>query len=184
MGAGSSKPEDASKHVFSSGTPVQFSQELVDSLQASSETNSSRAKTLELHIAERVAAELERIQKRESETLEAVRAKLSSEDPSEGTSEDPQSTASKLKDAFTPSSATKAKEQSSQKVQVEIAKLKRTLSERKVLKDLPPDVEKARNAVVSCLKVNDRRPLDCWREVEVFKSEVRKMEEKFVGDVL
>ena len=66
----------------------------------------------------------------------------------------------------------------------EIAKLKHTLSERKVLKDLPPEVEKARNAVVSCLRVNDRRPLDCWREVEVFKSEVRKLEEKFVGDML
>lgn len=69
-------------------------------------------------------------------------------------------------------------------MQEEIAKLKRTLSERKVLKDLPPDVEKARNAVVSCLRVNDRRPLDCWREVEVFKSEVRKLEEKFVRDML
>ena len=67
---------------------------------------------------------------------------------------------------------------------MEIEKLKRTLSERKVLKDLPPEVEKARNAVVNCLRVNDRRPLDCWQEVEAFKSEVRKMEEKFVGDVL
>ena len=74
--------------------------------------------------------------------------------------------------------------QSSQKVQEEIAKLKRTLSERKVVKDLPPEVEKARNGVVSCLRVNDRRPLDCWREVEEFKNEVKKMENKFVADVL
>lgn len=69
-------------------------------------------------------------------------------------------------------------------MQEDIAKLKRTLSERKVLKDLPSEVEKARNAVVSCLRINDRRPLDCWREVEIFKSEVKKMEDKFVADVL
>jgi len=197
MGAGSSKPGDASKHVFSTGTPVQFSQELVDSLQASSETNSSRAKTLELHIAERVAAELERIQKRETETLESVRAKLSSNpEPSEPPTE---STASKIKgaaasalpDALTPSSQTKeAKDekarqaQSSKKVQDEIAKLKKQLADRKVLNELPPDVEKARSSVITCLRLNDRRPLDCWKEVEVFKQEVRKMEEKFVGELL
>lgn len=143
-----------------------------------------------MHIAERVAAELEKIQKRETETLEAVRAKLSTEDPESDT----QSTASKIKDAasnalpnnLNPSAAQakQLKAQSSQKVQEEIAKLKRTLSERKVLKDLPPEVEKARNAVVSCLRINDRRPLDCWREVEIFKSEVKKMEDKFVADVL
>jgi MICOS complex subunit MIC19 len=152
------------------------------------QTDSSRAKTLELHIAERVAAELERLQKRETETLEAVRAKLSTEDP---TDSDTPSTASKIKDAASnvlPNNLTKdqkvQKAQSSQKVQEEIAKLKRTLSERKVVKDLPPEVEKARSAVVSCLRVNDRRPLDCWREVEAFKSEVKKMEDKFVADVL
>jgi altered-inheritance-of-mitochondria protein 13 len=156
-----------------------------------SQTNSSRAKTLEIHIAERVAAELEKIQKRETETFEAVREKLTTEDfPS-----DTQSTTSKIKGAasnalpnnLTPASTTQARDrqaQSSQKVHEEIAKLKRTLSERKVLKDLPPEVEKARSAVVSCLRMNDRRPLDCWREVEAFKSEVKKMEEKFVADVL
>ena len=48
MGAGSSKPgEDGgaaaaasnSKHVFASETPVQFSQEIVDALQASAEVS-------------------------------------------------------------------------------------------------------------------------------------------------
>lgn len=159
------------------------------------QTNSSRAKTLELHIAERVAAELEKIQKRETETFEAVRAKLSAQDDSsEASASDGQSPASKIKDAASnvlpnkliPSAANQKAQQaqSSQKVQEEIAKLKRTLSERKVLRDLAPEVEKARNAVVVCLRLNDRRPLDCWREVEVFKSEVKKMEDKFVSDIL
>jgi len=205
MGAGSSKPADASKHVFASDTPVQFSQELVDSLQASSETNSSRAKTLELHIAERVAAELEKIQKRETETFESVRATLSSSaepEPSSSSSSQDSSesttTTSKLKsalpDSLTPSSSQSSKskkgskeqqqQQSSQKVQAEISKLKQQLAERKVLKDLPPELDRARAAVVSCLRVNDRRPLDCWKEVEGFKREVRRMEEEFVARVL
>ena len=48
MGAGSSKPGEgggggaaatSSKHVFASETPVQFSQEIVDALQASAEVS-------------------------------------------------------------------------------------------------------------------------------------------------
>jgi len=199
MGSGASKPVDASKHVFSSNTPIQFSQELVDSMQASSESNSTRAKTLELHIAERVAAELEKIQKRETEKFEAIRAELSNEAPDpEPSPSDSQSTTSRVKevtaslvpDSLTPSGTIRAKEeksrkeQTSKRVQEEIEKLKKQLSERKVLKDLTPGVQKARNSVVSCLRVNDRTPLDCWKEVEAFKLEVRKMEDKFVGEVL
>ncbi|OAX82621.1 hypothetical protein ACJ72_03028 [Emergomyces africanus] len=48
---------------------VQFSQGFVESLQASSETDSSRAQTIELHIQNRIAAELERIRARETQTL-------------------------------------------------------------------------------------------------------------------
>ena len=78
----------------------------------------------------------------------------------------------------------KRKAQSSQAVQKEIEALKKKLGERKILKDLPKEMELARESVVGCLRVNDRRPLDCWKEVEAFKREVRRMEEKFVGDVL
>lgn len=73
---------------------------------------------------------------------------------------------------------------SSKKVQEEIEKLQKALGERKVLKDLPKEVSAAREEVVSCLRLNDRQSLNCWKEVEVFKREVRKMEEQFVGKVL
>jgi altered-inheritance-of-mitochondria protein 13 len=66
----------------------------------------------------------------------------------------------------------------------EIEVLKQKLGERKKLKELPKEVQRAREAVVGCLRLNDRRPLDCWREVEAFKREVRRMEEEFVGSVL
>ena len=45
-------------------------------------------------------------------------------------------------------------------------------------------VEKAKEDMVSCLRKNDRRPLDCWKEVEVFKREVGRLERGYLGKVL
>lgn len=44
-------------------------------------------------------------------------------------------------------------------------------------------VVKAKDSVVKCLRENDRRPLDCWREVEAFKREVGRLEKGFLGRV-
>jgi altered-inheritance-of-mitochondria protein 13 len=41
-------------------------------------------------------------------------------------------------------------------------------------------VGKAKEAVVACLRTNDRRPLDCWKEIEAFKGEVGRLEREFV----
>jgi altered-inheritance-of-mitochondria protein 13 len=49
---------------------------------------------------------------------------------------------------------------------------------------LDKDVEKARDEVVRCLRGNDRRPLDCWREAERFREEVRRVEEAWVEKVV
>lgn len=173
------------------------------------QTNSTRAKTLELHIAQRVAAELEKIQKHETDELERLRQKLA-HNSSESGSPDSSSSASSSSSSDTgkaqhallelPSvsvkdlisdvtSSTSAEDQqkklaSTQKVQQEIEKLKQTLKQRKMVKEMPTEVEDARSRLVSCLRLNDRRPLDCWQEVQAFKREVRKMEEKFVHDVL
>lgn len=163
----------------------------------SQQTNSTRAKTLEVHIAQRVAAELEKIQKHESNALEALRKKIASGEESKQSN----TTSSKTSripnllelgsispsDLISSSESTEEKArkaQTSQKVQEEIEKLKQTLGQRKVLKDLPPELEKAREGVISCLRVNDRRPLDCYKEVEAFKREVRKLEDSFIGTVL
>ena len=45
-------------------------------------------------------------------------------------------------------------------------------------------VKKAEGAMIRCLRLNDRRPLDCWKEVEDFKKEVRRLEEQFVGRIV
>ncbi|EXJ66092.1 uncharacterized protein A1O5_10707 [Cladophialophora psammophila CBS 110553] len=189
MGAGQSKPDESTKHVFTSDTPIQFSQELIDSLQASSETNSTRAKTLELHIAQRVAAELEKIRNHESSVLEEARKKIaeSGEATSDSTSSDSSLLQISPRGLLPGSDSDEDKRRnapSSQKVQQEIEKLKQTLGQRKTLREVPKEVENARQDVISCLRINDRKPLDCWKEVEIFKREVRKMEENYVSSVL
>ena len=202
MGASQSTPGDSTKHVFTSATPINFSAELIDSLQASSETNSTRAKSLDLHIAQRVHEELEKIQENETSKLEAARQKIVGEgskpEGDEGKSQEKEGKQPTLKELSSisakdllPSALSgeskedkERKTASTQKVQAEIEKLKKELGQRKVLKDLPKGVEKARAGVISCLRTNDRRPLDCWKEVEVFKREVKRMDDDFVSKVL
>lgn len=62
----------------------------------------------------------------------------------------------------------------------EIAELKKKLDGRKKLEQPDPAVEKAKEELVQCLRMNDRRPLDCWQEREAFKREVGRLEREFV----
>jgi MICOS complex subunit MIC19 len=206
MGNSQSSSTDSTRHVFSPTTPVNFSPSLISSLESTPETNSSRSKTVDLHIQQRVAEELKKIQDEASSKLDAARKKISEEaeklgsEGKRGTSEvsgkgekggsllDMSNVSAKdLLPSSLKSSESEAetrKKQSSSKVQSQLDQLKAQLSQRKVLKELPKDVEKARGDVVNCLRVNDRRPLDCWKEVEVFKAAVRRLEEDFVSKVL
>jgi altered-inheritance-of-mitochondria protein 13 len=65
-------------------------------------------------------------------------------------------------------------------VSKEIVELKKKLESRKKLEQVDAAVSKAKEDVVTCLRLNDRRPLDCWKEIEVFKAEVGKLEKEFV----
>ncbi|ODH35372.1 hypothetical protein ACO22_02945 [Paracoccidioides brasiliensis] len=176
MGAGGSKPAaagTASRHIFSSDTPVQFSQAFVESLQGSPETDSTRAQTLELHIQNRIAAELERIRARESQTLADLEKRLAEDSSSPSASP-----------ASTNTDGTPVQELSSARVRQEISSLSAKLAERRKVRELDEGVEKARGDLVRCLKGNKRRPLDCWREVEGFKREVGRLEKKWVESVV
>lgn len=62
--------------------------------------------------------------------------------------------------------------------------MRRKLESRKKLEPLDKNVERAKGDVVKCLRTNDRRPLDCWREVEAFKREVGRLEKNFVDKVI
>ena len=70
-------------------------------------------------------------------------------------------------------------------MQREIDELRKKLQSRKLREDVVDGkVEKARDEVVNCLRINDRRPLDCWREVDAFKREVGRLEKEFLGKVM
>lgn len=58
--------------------------------------------------------------------------------------------------------------------------LRQKLESRKKVEKVSPEVEKAKENLVTCLRHNDRRPLDCWQEVEAFKAEVGKLEKAFI----
>lgn len=51
------------------------------------------------------------------------------------------------------------------------------------IKDSKEDHEarKARQALVQCLQLHDRRSLDCWWEVRQFKEKVARLEQEFVN---
>jgi MICOS complex subunit MIC19 len=65
-------------------------------------------------------------------------------------------------------------------VSKEIEELQKKLAGRKKLEQIDPAVEKARADLVQCLRINDRRPLDCWEQREAFKREVGRLEKQFV----
>jgi len=115
-----------------------------------------------------VQSELKRLQERAAADYEALTSHLSSESPAK--SED-KSAGDTLRDL------------GRQSVQHDVEELKKKLEQRKKVQDLEEGVKEARDGVVKCLRVNDRRPLDCWREVERFREEVRKLEGGWVEKI-
>lgn len=65
----------------------------------------------------------------------------------------------------------------------QVQSLRKQLEGRKQVRPLPDEVDSARKNVIRCLTENDRRPLDCWQEVENFKAEVKKLESSWVDKV-
>ena len=76
------------------------------------------------------------------------------------------------------------RELSRETVNSEIEELRAKLEGRKKLVEIDAGIEKARSEVVGCLRLHDRRPLDCWKEVETFKKEVARLEEGFVDRIV
>jgi altered-inheritance-of-mitochondria protein 13 len=96
------------------------------------------------------------------------------------------SLAERLSDATSSSSALaekqKAKDMTRDIVTREIEALKKKLESRKKIfpHEIDPALNKAKEDVVTCLRLNDRRPLDCWQEVENFKTAVDRQAKEFV----
>ncbi|KAJ5101121.1 hypothetical protein N7456_007173 [Penicillium angulare] len=73
---------------------------------------------------------------------------------------------------------------SSTSVNSEIEALRSRLDGRRKLVELDDEVAKAQTEVIGCLRLHDRRPLNCWKEVDAFKKEVAKMEAAFVDRIV
>lgn len=140
------------------------------------QTDVSRLQSLELHIQQRVAAELQRVRAQEAEALRDAQQKLSAEPapaPAIEGADDQQQQPQVVSSGPSRKEVSKA-----------IEDLRGKLEERRKVRPLPDSLESARGEVVRCLRENDRRPLDCWREVEAFKEEVRRMEKGWVDKVV
>ncbi|KAF2404233.1 DUF1690-domain-containing protein [Trichodelitschia bisporula] len=179
MGADQSKPlGEPTQHVFASETPTRFSGELVNKLQESTQSDGTRSADLELKIQSRVAAELERLADEEALRVAETISKADS-----GSSSD---TSVSLLDKVTGEAAEKERraQLSNGSVTKEIEALKQKLAHRKKLDKVDPAVESAKEELVLCLRLNDRRPLDCWKEKEAFKKAVARLEQDFVDRTL
>lgn len=125
------------------------------------QTDASRARLIEAQIQSRVAEELKKLQKQESEALGVAHDKIAA---AANSSED--------QGGMTRHTVNK-----------QVEDLRRLLTERKQVTPLPESVDSARGDVVRCLTENNRRPLDCWQEVEKFKTEVKNLEQEWVNKV-
>ncbi|GAP86576.1 putative duf1690 domain-containing protein [Rosellinia necatrix] len=161
MGSSSSKPAGDS-HTWNASSAVGVSHDVVDSLQSNRESDVSRAQNLELAVQARVSEELRKLSAQESDQLKTTLNKASE---------------------VTDKEAAEA-QGDRQTVSAEVEALRARLHKRKQLRPLPESVETARSEVVRCLLENDRRPLDCWQEVESFKEEVRRLEKSWVDKVV
>ena len=143
-------------------------------LNVCAQSDSTRSKTLELHIQSRVNAELQRLHEQATKDFETLSTKVSAHEKSnaESSKKEEKSAGDTLRDLGRES------------VQNEVKELKRKLEARKKVKEVDGEVEKAKSEVVKCLRGNDRRPLDCWREVEAFRKEVGRLEGVWVENVV
>ncbi|KAF2434820.1 putative altered inheritance of mitochondria protein 13, mitochondrial [Tothia fuscella] len=181
MGGNNSKPApELSQHVFTADTPTRYSGGFVGALQDSTQSDTTRSALTELKIQSRVTSELERLANEEATKLKDLTSSTSQQQEEDGkplSSETPT-----LMDRLAGDAAAKEKNAalSNSSVKKEIASLKEKLEKRKKVEAADPGVEKAKEALVQCLRINDRRPLDCWKEKEDFKREVGRLERAFV----
>lgn len=140
MGLAASKTETK---VFTPSAPVEYSPLLLQQLENSPDTNYTRAQQSEKYIQDRVASELQKLE-REAIAQFQESSKVATESAG-GTS------VAALNEKI--DRLTKTLEENAKQAQV-------TLSD---------EVKTARQAVVACLKSNKGRSLNCWDEVEHFK---------------
>ncbi|KAF8450152.1 hypothetical protein BGX38DRAFT_1184797 [Terfezia claveryi] len=174
MGNNPSKPTE---HIFYGETPVQFSHNLLSALEGSHESDSSRQKSSDVHIAQLVHSELQRLQSREDELLSQLSSTIS-------TPSTPSNTTTETTDVDPTDALTLSRASLANKVTEIKHRLENIPGGSGVGEDEDEEVKRARGEVVKCLRGKDRRPLDCWAEVQAFKDVASRRERGFVVGVV
>ncbi|KAJ3564925.1 hypothetical protein NP233_g7972 [Leucocoprinus birnbaumii] len=175
MGASQSRSEPDEK-VFQSETPISFSPDVVNQLSnrlESPETSPERQTVLDAHIRSRIQDELEHLRREEENVRDEIERALEKEnldreramagDASEGDG----SGAGEVK--------------SSAALQGDLEEIREKISKYQTRKELTeyPEVKSHGDAVVECYRQNPTTPLDCWKEVDRFKTSVAKLEQEY-----
>lgn len=151
------------------------------------QSDSTRARNTEAKIQARVADELEKhlaeARRRVSETSEAI--SVESFDPyslSPAPSWTEKPLVSRIADKLSGKSSEEQRkpDTDSQSLSKDIENLRKRLASTRRRVELDEGIKSAKEDVITCLNKNHDRPLDCWREVDVFKKEVARLEKDFI----
>lgn len=182
MGASQSKTDAAAPKVIHSGTPVEFSQDVVDYLSdrvASPETTPERQSALDNHIRSRIRAEIQTLRAEEEKVQQEIQRVLERENLDreiDSVSGDGGGVAQGEGEAPPKNSATLIGDLEEIRAKVDRYQARRQLGDF-------PSVKEAGEAVVSCYRSNESTPLECWKQVALFKAAVADAETQYLASL-
>ncbi|KAJ7273435.1 hypothetical protein B0H12DRAFT_1199826 [Mycena haematopus] len=161
MGSANSTPQNPA--------PVSFSQDLVDTFAdnaASPSPTPARQNSIDAQIRARIQAELEHLRAEEQTVRDQIQAALEKEnlDRERAMAGDP--------DSVKTSPALLA-DLEEVRAKVDRFHARRDLSEY-------PALQETSHALVACYKSNPATPLDCWQQVDKFKTSVAEIEKEYI----
>ena len=62
----------------------------------------------------------------------------------------------------------------------DLEELRKQIEKRPKAMEEDSKVKAARSAVITCLRTNEKRPLNCYKEVEHFKESVKTLQRSFI----
>lgn len=149
MGASASKPTET--RIFTPKTQIDISQNLVNQLENSTETDYVRSQYTEKYLQDELAKRLDELSTKSNELFDkTLRSSVVTEDDT------PDLTSSKLNSKID-----------------ELAKKINDKKEKFV--QLNDEILDQKKEIVSCLIKNKNRPLNCWEEVKNFEKLVNNL---------
>jgi len=161
------------------GTPIQFSREVVNDMTDSMIAAHPSSSSLDDRIRSQIKAEIQRLHDTEEEVQKEIATALAKENDdihsraaaeqdTETAEEDEEETSSRVRNSVVLSGDI---EEVRQKVD--------KFAERKGVVDA--QTSEAAGSLLSCYRQNSSKPLDCWKEVENFKTLVADTERRAIS---